>query len=125
MAATVGEKERFMKTFAFSIPIKWFDIVGYHEIGDGRVVKIQLVDRGMYQHYRAFLVKLLDATKGEIDAWTFDFEDYLEKSDPTKAMNGLEIVEYVRVHGFNWTGTAPITTRPICKAIEEWIGVFT
>ncbi len=124
---TKGLKERRMRSFQWAMEIKWFDFRGYHELPDGRMVKITLQKSITRGEYNGISVTLFNPqVAGAIDAKIFLFADYLTPEDTDRPMSMASIRSEMRISqniDFRWV-LVPESTRPICEAIEEWIDMY-
>ena len=116
----MNPKEHIMKSFDWEIPIAWYGLTGYYQMGDGRVAKIIAAPSGIAGEYEQFLVKIVDVHGGTIDSCAFKFVDYLELSEKRHSHEKLAISSYI---DYRWI-VHPKTTTPICEAIEQWIEMF-
>lgn len=126
-----GEKARFMKALEWDIAIEWFDRTGYHVIDERKRAKIELITTGTSQHFTSVRVQILDKEDGKIDEKVFKFDDYLENSKSMRKdgrddypLGGNICFEVITYVGWHWYIAEPKTTRPFCKAIEDWTKVF-
>lgn len=118
------DKENFCRSFDWEIDIGWFDLTGYSPIDKNRRAKIELDSVRISGQYQAFRVTILDKNDGPVDKKTFLFTDYLgSEKTHTSPVRGEEY-KVVSHCGWVWHIVTPKSTRPICEAIEKYIGVF-
>lgn len=130
----INDKVKRMKSFEFKIRVKWFDLDGYYHLpipkedlrsgkSLAKMVRISLLTDGIFGEYEKLVVKLFCPRDGaQIDGKSFLFSDYLEMGldRPLSAGDKLAISKYI---DYRWI-VPPVSTRPICEAIEQWIDMF-
>jgi hypothetical protein len=124
-------KSDFCKSFDWSIEINWFGLSGLHSLGNNRNAKIELATRGTSGHYPGFLVTIINNHDGKIDQQFFEFDDYLNTSTSGRIdernnypLNGGRCFEVVSHTGWGWYIAKPKSTRPYCRAVETYLGMF-
>lgn len=115
------DKEKFCRSFEWIIVIDWFDLVGYSSVDENRRAKITLDYLGHHDHYIGFWVSILNKLEGVVDKKFFRFGDYLEIDESVRHDSALQVIGHC---GWHWYISKPKNTRPICEAIEKYIGVF-
>ena len=117
---TKTTKMGFCQSLEWDIDIRWSGLVGLHAIDIVRLAKIELVTRGYADHYRGFLVTVLNKHEGVVDKTYFPFTDHLDECGPADH-KGFEVISYV---AWRWYRSVPETTRPFCAAIESHLDFF-
>lgn len=123
---TANPKTTFCQSFPWTIAIQWFDLTGMYKYGDGeRVARIELDTNGTMGHYEGFLVTVFNKREGKIDSKFFRFNDYLDGTQradnrPDCASNFMVIGHT----GWSWFIAVPKDTKPVVRAIEQYLKVF-
>jgi len=126
-----GDKAAFCRSLDWGIGIRWFDRTGIHQLGDGRLARIELETRGTSDHYPGFLVTVLSKQEGQVDRKYFQFDDYLsakledrEDGRGDYPLRGNRCYEVIGHCGFDWYIARPLGTRPFCEAVEAYLEAF-
>lgn len=125
------DKAAFCSSLDWGIEVRWFDKTGIHQLGDGRLARIELETRGTCGHFPGFLVTVLSKQEGKVDAKYFRFDDYMsrelrdrEDARDDYPVGGNLCYEVIAHCGYDWYIARPLETRPFCGAIEAYLEAF-
>jgi hypothetical protein len=112
--------------------IRWFDSTGYYQFRDDiRIARIELAKNGTAGQYEGFMVTILNKTTGIIDQKMFLFDDYLSRSPSERKDSRPDYPSHEGMICFKifdcdwkWYIAEPVSTRPFCSAIFDYLEAF-
>lgn len=97
----------------------WFDSTGICKMPQDRVARLELVERGISQHFPGFELTILSKHSGEIDQKFFLFDAYL-----TERMDGREREYETRFEVISHVAWDWYICRPTKRQLAEYVGAI-
>lgn len=105
----------------FDEQFELFDLTAITALDKDRRAKITLHDPDLVDHYRCFVVEIVSKTHGQIDRKTFKFDDYIPPQRIDSRPDHKGPFEIIGGLGWQWYIAIPRNTRPLAKAIHQYI----